>query len=252
VTPASREVDFERRGAVAMLTLSAPERRNALTPEMADAVSAACDAVDADESIGAVVIRGAGGTFCAGAELAALRRVGEDPAEDQRYRELDRIYGAFLRVARMRAPTIAAVRGAAVGAGLNLALATDLRVVAVDARLIAGFLRIGVHPGGGGLTLLHRLAGQETAAAVALFGEELDGRRAQALGLAWDAVADDRVDDRALELAGVAARDPALARRAVRSLRAEAGSRLPLEVAAEYERGNQLWSLRRRALEGPG
>lgn len=244
---AADEVRVERRGGVATVTLDAPERRNALTPAMADRLRAACDELDADASVGAVVVRGEGGSFCAGAELATLARVGEDPAEDERYDELGRVYGAFLRVGQLRAPTIAAVRGAAVGAGLNLALVTDLRVVARDARLIAGFLRIGVHPGGGGLTMLHRLAGREAAAAIALFGEQVDGARAFELGLAWDAPPDDEVDARALALAERAAADPQLSRLATRSLRAEAEAVLPLAVAVEYERSAQMWSLRRRA-----
>jgi enoyl-CoA hydratase len=212
---------------------------------MADELRAACDTVDADAEVGAVVIRGDGGSFCAGAELATLKRVAEDPAETERYEALDRIYGGFLRVGQLRAPTIAAIRGSAVGAGLNLALVTDLRIVGYDARLVGGFLRIGVHPGGGGLTLLSRLAGREAAAAIALFGQAIDGRRAQELGIAWEAVPDDQVDKRAIELATIAAADPLLARVAVRSLRTEMEMPLPVEVAVEFERARQLWSLRR-------
>jgi enoyl-CoA hydratase len=130
---------------------------------------------------------------------------------------------------------------------MNLALAADLRIVATDARLMAGFLRIGVHPGGGALTLLHRIAGREAAAAIALFGEELSGVRAWELGLAWEALPATDVEERALELASVAAGDPELSRLTARSLRAEAEAPMPLAIAVEYERGNQMWSLRRRA-----
>jgi enoyl-CoA hydratase len=244
------EIHTERDGAVATLTLNAPKRRNALTPAMAAELSAACDALDADDGVGAVVIRGSGGAFCAGAELAALGRVAEDPVEAERYDELDRIYGAFLRVGRLRAPTIAAVRGSAVGAGLNLMLVCDLRIVAEDARIIAGFLRIGVHPGGGGLTLLQRLAGRETAAAMALFGAEIRGVRAHELGLAWEALPDLEVESRALELAAIAAADPELAHKAVHSLRLEGAHPMPIEAAVEFERARQLWSLRRRRATG--
>ena len=240
------EVRVEREGAVALLVLDAPERRNALTPAMAAELVAACDELDADTTVGAVIVTGAAGTFCAGAELATLARVAEDPAEAERYDELGAVYDAFLRVGRLRMPTIAGVRGAAVGAGLNLALVADLRVVSRDARLIAGFLRIGVHPGGGSLTMLHRLVGPEAAAAIALFGEELDGTRAHSLGLAWSVVEDGEVEAEAKRLAERAARDPALSRLVTRSLRAEGGHRLPLDMAVEYERSAQMWSLRRR------
>ena len=142
------------------------------------------------------------------------------------------------------------MRGTAVGAGLNLALATDLRIVAEDARLIAGFLRLGVHPGGGSLTMLNDRAGREAAAAMVLFGEVVTGRRAADLGLAWEALPDADVEARAIELAHAAAADPALSRLTVRSLRAEAGQRLPVRTALEYERASQLWSLARRSRRG--
>jgi enoyl-CoA hydratase len=241
------EIALTRDGSVAVLTLDAAGRRNALTPEMARALSQACDEIDADERVGAVVVRGAGGSFCAGADLGALAAVGEDPLDAANYADLEAIYEAFVRVGELRAPTVAAVRGAAVGAGLNLALVTDLRIIADDATLVAGFLRIGVHPGGGSLTMLNQRAGREAAAAMAIFGERIDGRRAVELGLAWRSLPDNEVEEGALELARTAAADPELARLAVRSLRSEAGTNLPVRVALEYERASQLWSLSRRA-----
>lgn len=244
------DIRLEQIGAVAVLSLAAPQRRNALTVSMAAELAKRCDELDSNPGVGAVVIRGDGG-FCAGADLALLASVGEDPVEEGRFADLDTIYEAFIRVSELAAPTVAAIGGAAVGAGLNLALATDLRIVAVDARLIAGFLRIGAHPGGGGLTMLNERAGREAAAAMAIFGEGVTGARAVELGLAWEAVAADEVDRRALELAARAAEDPALARLATRSLRAEAASPLPLRVALEYERASQLWSLRRRRRAEP-
>ena len=241
------EVLIERHGAVALITLNAPERRNALTLETADALITACDAVDTDDEVGAVVIRGAGGSFCAGADRSLLAGAGSDPAADENYRALGRIYESFIRVGELRAPTVAAVRGSAVGAGMNLLLITDLRVIAHDARLLSGFATIGLHPGGGHYTMLHRLAGREAAAAISVFGEEIDGMRAQQLGLAWDAVPDGEVEDRALELAAAAAADPALARAAVASFRAEGMQGVPLPVAVAFERSSQMWSLRRRS-----
>jgi enoyl-CoA hydratase len=241
------EIRIERDGGVALLILDAPARRNALTPSMASELSAACVDLDADASVGAVVVTGSGGSFCAGADLETLAAVGEDPVSEARYAELDAIYESFVRVGELRAPTIAAVRGTAVGAGLNLALVADLRIVADDAKIIAGFLRIGVHPGGGSLTMLTSRAGREAAAALAIFGEQIDGRRAYELGLAWRSVPDEQVEEQALALARAAAVDPALARLAVRSLRTEAETPLPVRVALEYERASQLWSLARRA-----
>jgi enoyl-CoA hydratase len=240
------EIRVETDDGVAIMSLSAPERKNALTTSMASELVAACAAIDGDPGIGAVVIRGDGGSFCAGAELGLLAAVGEDPVGEESYANLSLIYESFIRVGELRPPTIAAIHGTAVGAGLNLALVTDLRIVAQDARLVAGFLRIGAHPGGGALTMLTARAGREAAAAMAIFGEVVTGQRAVDLGLAW-AVADAvDVDEQALALARRAARDPELSRLATRSLRTEAAQQLPLRTALEYERASQLWSLHRR------
>ncbi|CAN5457129.1 enoyl-CoA hydratase [soil metagenome] len=240
------EIELAVDNGVATLTLAAPQRRNALTPTMARELVAALDRVDADDSVGAVVIRGAGGSFCAGAHTATLLGAASDPAEENTYASLSAIYAAFTRVGTIRPMTIAAVRGPAVGAGLNLALATDLRIVARDARLMSGFQRIGLHPGGGHFVLLSRLAGREAAAAMALCGAEIDGDRAAQLGLAWQSVADEAVEDRAFELAREAAKDPELARATVRTFRLETGPpALGWDVAVQVERAPQMWSMRR-------
>jgi enoyl-CoA hydratase len=244
------EVRIDRDGGVAVVTLAAPERRNALTVDMAAELVAACERLDADAAVGAVVIAAEGRTFCAGGDRATLAAAGEDPAHPERFRALTTIYRAFTRVGELEAPTIAAVAGHAVGAGLNLMLATDLRVVAEDAVITSGFIPIGLHPGGGHTTLLTRTGAREAAAALALFGERLDGRRAAELGLAWRAVPAEAVLDTAVELARVPAADPELARRTARSLRLSAGPpALPWPAALEAERSAQMWSMRRGALD---
>ncbi len=110
---------------------------------------------------------------------------------------MGRIYDSFYRLGQVKVPTIAAVRGSAVGAGMNMLLAADLRIVANNARLLAGFLKRGLHPGGGHFVILSRLISREAAAAMALFGEEIDGTKAVELGLAWESVDDAAVEDRA-------------------------------------------------------
>lgn len=241
------EIELTVESGVATLTLAAPQRRNALTPEMSRELVAAADRVDADDTIGALVIRGSGGSFCAGAHTATLSNAGSDPAEESTYASLSAIYAAFTRIGSVRAVTVAAVRGPAVGAGLNLALATDLRIVARTARLMSGFQRIGLHPGGGHFVLLSRLAGREAAAAMALCGAEINGDRAAQLGLAWESVADEDVEARALELAREAAKDPALARAMARTFRLETGPpSLGWDTAVQTERAPQMWSMRRQ------
>jgi enoyl-CoA hydratase len=185
--------------------------------------------------------------FCSGADRGLLARAGEDPAESERFDSVGAVYETLARVGTLPVPTVAAVRGAAVGAGVNLFRAADLRIVAANARIIAGFLLIGIHPGGGHFTLLARLGGREAASAIGLFGEEISGERARDLQLAWDAVADDEVEPRALELAKRVARDPELARRAVASLRDQLGPpAVSWPAALAMERAAQMWSLRRR------
>ncbi len=240
------QIRLERLGGIAVVTIDSPEVKNGLTPEMGDQIAATCDEIDADATVGAALIRGAGGTFCSGADRRQWVP-GADQAEDSTYRAVGSIYAAFMRFGSLQVPTIAAVRGAAVGAGLNLALAADLRIVSHDARLLSGFLKIGLHPGGGYYTISNRTAGREATAAMGIFNEEIDGRRAVEIGLAWESVADDQVEDRALELAAGPATDPALSREAIRSFRVETGSPgIPWEAALYFERSTQMWAQRRR------
>lgn len=245
------EIALRVDDGVAVVTLNAPQRRNALTPEMSDELVATLDQVDADDTVGALVIQGADGTFCSGADTATLSEASDDPAAEQTFDALSSIYAAFTRVGKVHALTVSAIRGAAVGAGLNLALATDLRVVARDARLMSGFGRIGLHPGGGHFALLSRLAGREAAGAMALAGMAIDGERAERLGLAWATTDDEQVEDHALELARRAAKDPALTRAAVHTFRLETGPpAVSWDVAVQTERAPQMWSMRRRPAGG--
>jgi enoyl-CoA hydratase len=197
-------------------------------------------------AVGAAVICGDGGYFCAGAHRGLLAEVGQDPTEPDRYAALDAIYDCFQRVGRLAVPVIAAVCGGAVGAGLNLMLATDIRIVSDDARLIAGFGPLGLHPGGGFFHLMTRAAGRQAAAALGLAGTEITGTRAADIGLAWESLPADVVEPRAHELANTAGEDPELARLMARSLRLESEGGLRWDAAVEMERAVQLWSLRRR------
>jgi enoyl-CoA hydratase/carnithine racemase len=243
-----QEIQCDIADGVAVVTLNAPERRNGLTPAMARQLIECFDRIDEAPAVAVTIIRGAGGSFCAGGDIATLQRAGQDPAADSSFEEMGVIYNSFLRLRQLSTPSIAAVRGSAVGAGLNLMLAADLRIVSTTARLMSGFLRRSLHPGGGHFVMLSQLAGREAAAAMALFGVEITGKRAFELGLAWEAVDDLAVDDRALEIARLAAIDPALIKLAATCFRTEVdASHLPLAVANQAERSNQMWSLRRAA-----
>jgi enoyl-CoA hydratase len=239
------EIHLDSDGPVRLITLDAPERRNALVPGMAAELVAACEAVDRDPDAGAVVLRAVGPAFCAGAHRGVLGAAAADPTDPENFDALSAVYAAFVRVGSLALPVIAAVAGDSVGAGVNLLLAADLRIIAEDARVITGFLGLGVHPGGGHFTLMGRAAGRSATAALSLFGEAIDGARAANLGIAWEALPRADVEARAVELAYRVGRNPKLARAMVRSFRDELGPPgLPWASALEAERGLQLWSLR--------
>src|SRR4051794_1248790 len=242
----SGEVLLEVEDGVAVVTLNAPDRRNALTPGMAAEFIATLDEVEARSEVGALVLKAVGKSFCAGGDIKTLTDAGRDPAESSAYDGMSQIYNSFFRLGQVKVPTVAAVRGSAVGAGMNMLLAADLRIIARDARLICGFLKRGLHPGGGHFVILSRLIGREAAAAMALFGEEINGERARELGLAWESVDDAAVEDRARELALRIAADPDLARVAVQNFRKETGPpHQTWETAMQFERPAQMWSMRR-------
>lgn len=231
-------IDVSRREAVAVVTLNDPERRNVMSLPMVEEIVAAFDDLEADESVGAVVVTGAPPAFCAGADLGDLGRGGESGDGGG----VTTVYEGFLRVARCPLPTVAAVNGPAVGAGMNLALACDVRIAGRSGRFDTRFLKLGLHPGGGHTWLLHRLAGPQTAAAMVLFGQVLEGEAAAAHGVAWSCVDDDALVDEAAAFAAVAAGAPReLAIKAKQTLRAVASIDAHDDAVA-VELAAQRWS----------
>ena len=241
----SSTVRLERREGLALVTLDCSETANALTPEMAKELDDVCTDIDADRTIGAAVVRSTGPVFCAGAHRALIDSWRQDPLDERNYEAIATIYGAFARIAELKVPSVAAVRGAVVGGGVNLMLVTDVRIIATTTRIASGFLKMGFHPGGGHYALLGRVLPREAVAAVGLFNEEITGVRAVELGLAWQALPEEEVEDRAIELAMRISNSPVVTRMALASMRHEIGPpRLPLAAAMEVERAAQLYSLR--------
>ena len=202
---------------VAVITVNDPDRRNALTGEMSAGLRSAVQRAEADSGVHAVVVTGAGRAFCAGADLSALGAAAED--------RLRQIYDGFLAVADCSLPTIAAVNGPAVGAGLNLALACDVRIAGRAALFDARFQQLGIHPGGGVTWMLQRGVGPQVARAALLFGMRFDADAAVRYGLALS-VADDSVAA-ALELAtgpATAPRDVVIATKATMRAMIDPGS----------------------------
>ena len=191
---------LEFADGVATITLNNPDERNTMTAKMVAEIVAAMDRIESDTTIGALVVTGTAPAFCAGANLGNLAEADGE--------SLGVIYEGFLRIARSPLPTIAAVNGAAVGAGMNLALGCDVRIAARRAKFDTRFLQLGIHPGGGHTWMLRRIVGPQVASAAALFGEIYDGAEAERIGLAYKCVDDDMLLTTAHELAKRAASAP--------------------------------------------
>jgi enoyl-CoA hydratase len=226
---------------VAVITLDDPERRNALNLPMVQEIQATFDQLDADDDVGAVVITGAPPAFCAGADLSHL---GMSEREG-----LLRIYEGFLRVGRSPLPTIAAVNGAAVGAGMNLALVCDLRLAARRAKFDTRFLQLGLHPGGGHTWMFRRVAGPQAVFATVVFGEVLDGAEAERCGLVWRCVDDEALLPTAIEMAGRAAAGPPELVRRIKETINDMPDIAEHADAVERELEPQVWSMRQPAFK---
>jgi enoyl-CoA hydratase len=233
----------ERRERVTVLTIDDADRKNALSPEMIAELLVTLEDLERDESVGALVVTGAGTVFCSGADLGNLTRLTAEAGGDPT--EVREIYRGFLAFRETPLPTVAAVNGPAVGAGMNLALACDVRLTTPGARFDTRFAAIGLHPGGGHVWMLERLVGPQTTAAMTMFGESVDGERAVALGLAWRCVPDDELLEAAVALAGRAAAVPRDLMDRVHATVREAPWHADFETAIAVELERQAWSFGR-------
>lgn len=236
-------IDLSVVDGIAWITLDGPASRNALDGQAVADLVAACDRIDADTSVGAAVVTGTDPAFCSGADTRILERLRTARADDA-YQGLEELYRGFRRFAALTVPTVAAVNGAAVGAGLNLALAADLRVMANTAVLVSGFAAIGLHPGGGHLHLLARASGS-VAAAMGVFAQPMRAGQAVSTGVAWAAVEPSDLRSTVASMVRHLAADPALARALAADLRQTVYDTSGWERAIDIERARQLWSLAR-------
>jgi enoyl-CoA hydratase len=227
-----------RDGDVATLTFNDPERRNAMTEPMGEAFASRIRELSSDPGLRAVVITGAGKAFSAGGDLEWIQAKNDagraDPGGPTRRvnREAMRtFYGLFLSVRSLPCPTVAAINGAAVGAGFCVALACDLRVAAREAKMGVNFARLGIHPGMGATWTLPRIVGPAHAADLLLTGRLLDGEEAAAMGLVNRCVDRDAVLSEAHALAlQIASSAPAAVR----------GTRAALDRALDATLEDQL------------
>jgi len=217
---------------VALLVLDQPELRNAMSDEMTASWVRAVDHLAGDPTVRVVVVTGEGRGFCSGGNLGWLASEPEASVDDLRSRMLP-FYRAWLSIRRLEVPTIAAINGAAIGAGLCLALACDIRYAARGARMGVPFTKLGIHPGMAGTYLLPDVVGSAAARDLFLTGRLVDADEALALGLVSRVLApEDFLADVLATAAEVAATAPVAARLTKRALQhGHAG----IETALEWE-----------------
>jgi enoyl-CoA hydratase len=223
-------VSLAQTDGIALITLNRPEKRNAIDLTLAEELLDALERAEADDSVHACILTGAGPSFCSGADRSLLARADE--------RTLRAVYEPFLRIRSSVLPVIAAVNGPAVGAGFNLALACDLRVAGHSATFQSRFLQLPIHPGGGHTWMLQQAVGAQAAVALCLLDQPMDGPEAERIRLAWRCVPDADLIDTCHSLLSrlVGSPTPELARMVKATLQQTAGLDLPSSVELELER----------------
>ncbi len=236
-------IDYAVREGVATLTLRRPDVRNALNAEMLHGLQEALHRAGQDDDAGALLITGDGPAFCAGQDLTTFAQAldaGEIP--DVR-RLLDETYHPVIRaIYDMPKPVIAVVNGAAAGAGMSLALACDLRIMAEDAFFTAGFVRLGLVPDSGFTFFLPRLVGPACAFELAVTGRRVGAEEALRIGLANLVVPAEALSRTAQETARQIAQGPAQAIAWTKQLLQGAGG-LGLEEALQAEAALQAQAI---------
>lgn len=211
----------EQRGPILIVTMNRPRVRNALSPEMLAIMREAWDRVDADPAIRVAVLTGAGGSFCAGADLKAMTQ--SHPGDTVNGADLSRI-DALLKGRRLTKPLVAAVEGPAVAGGTEILQATDVRVAAESARFAVSEARWGLFPLGGSAVRLVRQIPYAIAAEMLLTGRQLSAAEAKEAGLIGHVVPDGQALAKALELAGaIAANGPVAVQAILRTIRETEG-----------------------------
>ena len=228
---------YELADDVATITLNRPERMNALNALMRSELVAAL--AQAGQTARVVVLTGAGSAFCAGQDLGEAASIAEIDLEQVLREEYEPL---IERIETSPVPVIAAVNGAAAGAGANVALAADIVIAARSASFIEAFARIGLIPDAGGTWRLPRLVGMARAIGMCLLAEPVEAEQAAAWGLIWQVVEDGALMARAGEIAGHLARGPTLAYRLTREALRAAGTngladQLALEARLQGEAG---------------
>jgi 2-(1,2-epoxy-1,2-dihydrophenyl)acetyl-CoA isomerase len=202
-------ISFDLQDGVAVLTLNRPQNYNALIPAMFDELEAALDLLDSDKPAArCLLITGAGRGFCAGADL--VEGIAPDPVNPPDLGKVITKYYAPLikRLTYLPIPVVAAVNGAAAGAGMSLALACDVVIAARSAVFLQAFVNIGLIPDAGSTYMLPRLIGKARAFQLTMLGEKLSAEKAEDWGLIYKCVDDDKLMEEAMKIAFKFAKGP--------------------------------------------
>lgn len=225
-------IDRPSEGVV-LLTLDNPDQRNAMSEEMTSSWVAAIDEIAADRSVRAVVVTGAGSAFCSGGDTSWIASE-PDATVDRLRTRMVAFYRAWLSIRRLEVPTIAAINGAAIGAGLCMALACDLRYAASSAKLGAPFVKLGMHPGMAATYLLPNVVGDAHARDLLLTGRIADAEESLRLGMVSRVMPDETFLEDVLQVAeGIAASAPIPSRYTTLALRN--GGHEDFESALQWE-----------------
>src|SRR5215813_9206236 len=226
---------------LATLTLSAPDKLNAVSRKMIAELKDCWETLAADGSVRAVLLTGAGRGFCAGADLSDPDREGGPTADSGS--ALEKFFNPTIRLMRsLPKPIVAAVNGVAAGVGMSFALASDVAIAAKSASFLQAFARIGLLPDGGSTWFLPRLVGEQRARALAMLAPQIKAEQAKEWGLIWDVVEDAELMPKATELARRLADGPTLSLARIkeamnRASQNDLGQQLDLERDFQRELG---------------
>ncbi len=243
VSPVLEHLSVQNVGVARLLLLNRPERRNALTPELARELSTQIHTVTGDPSVRAILLRGAGGHFSVGLDLAWYAELGDSVSDELLEDGLAAFQDVVRAIVDCPLPVVAVLEGSVAGFGLDMALACDMRLASTTVSITSAFARVGLIPDGGSTAMLPRLVGVGNAMDILVAGKTVDAERAQAIGLVTAVYPEDRVEAEAITLAEGLAAQPRSSLTRIKQLVRRADREL-LEVHLQLEARAQLEALK--------
>ncbi len=226
-------IETRKEGAVLVVVNSAPETRNALTPDFYDGFRSLLEETSEDPSIAAIVLTGAGNFFCSGGNISGLKARTTMKEADRR-QGIEKLHGMIRAMRAFPKPIIAAIEGGAAGAGVSMALACDLIVASEGAYFSVAYVKIGLTPDGGATTFLARSLPRQLVNELCLTGDRIDVQRLHGLGMINRIVEPGESLQAALEIAQRLAKGPALSMARIKSL-VDAGATNNLDTQLNLE-----------------